>query len=339
VGLPLDTARLHLRVMHVADAPAHAAYRNDPENARYQLWDLPYTVEQAIESMVGQDGRDDIVLGDWVTIAIELDGEVIGDVVTNVDPTGGIAEIGYTLARAHHGRGYATEAALALTTILFDEIGVERVYGELAPENVASQRVLEAVGLRYEGIKKRSFWWRNEWTDNMSYAATKEEFDEWRARPRARPDTVRLVPLDTTNERSYVRLTTHHSQERFVAPMLVSFADALFPEVVDGAPVVPWLRGIEADGEPAGFLMVAEVTEHHPEPYLWRLLIDRRHQRRGIGGAALGLLFDDWRSAGVASALTSWVDGPGSPRPFYERLGFKPTGEIVDGETEARIQL
>nr|MBA3400113.1 GNAT family N-acetyltransferase [Acidimicrobiia bacterium] len=34
-----------------------------------------------------------------------------------------------------------------------------------------------------------------------------------------------------------------------------------------------------------------------------------------------------------------WVDGPGSPRRFYEQLGFVPTGEIVDGEIEARLPL
>jgi RimJ/RimL family protein N-acetyltransferase len=326
-------------MMRAADAPIHAAYRNDPENARYQLWDLPYTVEQAVESLSAQGDRDEIALGDWTTLAIELDGEVIGDVVTNVDPTGGVAEIGYTLARAHHGRGYASEAAAALAAVLFDEIGVGRVYGELAPENLASQRVLEAIGLRFEAVTKRSYLWRGEWTDNMSYAATKEEFDEWRSRPTAPPATVALVPLDTTNERLYSKLATHHSQERLVAPMLASFADALFPEIVEGGPVLPWFRGIEADGEPAGFVMVAEVTEFHPEPYLWRLLIDRRHQRRGIGSVALAQLFDQWRSAGHTSALTSWVDGPGSPRPFYERLGFVPTGEMDDDEVVARITL
>ena len=82
---------------------------------------------------------------------------MIGDVVTHVDPTGGVAEIGYTLAREHHGHGYASEAAAALAAVLFDEVGVGRVYGELAPENIASQRVLEAIGLRFEAVTKKSY--------------------------------------------------------------------------------------------------------------------------------------------------------------------------------------
>ena len=303
VGLAIDTARLHLRMMRAADAPIHAAYRNDPENARYQLWDLPYTVEQAVESLSSQGDRDEIALGDWTTLAIELDGEVIGDVVTNVDPTGGIAEIGYTLARAHHGQGYASEAAAALAAVLFDEIGVGRVYGELAP---GEPRV--AARARGDRPPLRG---RHEEVVPLARRVDRQHVlrgDEGgvrrvavASRPRRLPPSP-LVPLDTTNERLYSKLATHHSQERLVAPMLASFADALFPEIVEGGPVLPWFRGIEADGEPAGFVMVAEVTEFHPEPYLWRLLIDRRHQRRGIGSAALAELFDHWRAAGATSA-------------------------------------
>ncbi|MBA2317379.1 MAG: GNAT family N-acetyltransferase [Euzebyales bacterium] len=38
-----------------------------------------------------------------------------------------------------------------------------------------------------------------------------------------------------------------------------------------------------ADQEIVGFVRLALRTPHHPEPYLWRLLIDRLHQRRGLG--------------------------------------------------------
>ena len=150
---------------------------------------------------------------------------------------------------------------------------------------------------------------------------------------------LRLVPLTLENNRSYYSLRTHHSQERFVAPMSWSFADALFPEVIDGEPVVPRLYGVEADGEPVAFVMIAEVTPAHPEPYLWRFLVDRRHQHRGVGRRALDLLCDQLRAQGCTTLVTSWEPGPGTPAPFYRRYGFLETGEIVDGETVARLQL
>ena len=85
--------------------------------------------------------------------------------------------------------------------------------------------------------------------------------------------------------------------------------------------------------------MLARTTPNHPEPYLWRLLIDRMHQRRGIASRALALIAEECRAMGDSTLLVSWVEGKGSPRPFYLAHGFVPTGRIVDGETEARLQL
>ncbi|MEZ5096020.1 MAG: hypothetical protein R2731_07760 [Nocardioides sp.] len=73
----------------------------------------------------------------------------------------------------------------------------------------------------------------------QSYSATADQWRAWRDRPTGPPGEVRLVPLGVANCQAYYDLRTHHSQERFVATMPESFAHALFPEVVDGAPVVP----------------------------------------------------------------------------------------------------
>ena len=145
--------------------------------------------------------------------------------------------------------------------------------------------------------------------------------------------------MTQANKADVLALRTHHSQRAFVAPMLDSFADALLPDIVDGAPVVPWMRAVEADGRIVGFVMLALTTPQHPEPYLWRLLIDRMHQRRGIASRALQLVTDECRAMGDATLLVSWVEGKGSPRGFYLARGFAPTGRVVDGETEGRLML
>jgi GNAT superfamily N-acetyltransferase len=150
---------------------------------------------------------------------------------------------------------------------------------------------------------------------------------------------VALIEVNADNERAVYKLRTHKTQEAFVAPMASSFADALFPEVVDGAPVVPWMRAVTADGDLVGFVMLALRTDHHPEPYLWRLLIDRVHQRRGVGSRVLDLVAAECRAMGDSTLCVSWAEGKGSPRGFYLRHGFEPTGRIVDDETEARKRL
>ncbi len=99
------------------------------------------------------------------------------------------------------------------------------------------------------------------------------------------------------------------------------------------------MRAIEADRVIVGFVMLALSTPHHPEPYLWRLLVDRLHQRRGIASRALELVADECRAMGDSTLLVSWSEGKGSPRPFYLAHAFEPTGRVVDGETEARRAL
>ena len=334
----MTTHRLLIRTMRPDDAVRVAAYRNDPDVARYQDWPLPYTEQMVIDRLAA---RADVSVEDQLTqglnLVIEADGEAVGDVYVQVED--GLAEVGWTLVLAAQGRGYATEAATAALHLLFTQLGAHRVEASIHPDNIASARVCETIGMTFEVHTRQSFRGREGLEDDVRYSVVRADWEAWTNRPRHLPKEVRLVELGPDNSPTYRRLATHRSQERLVAPMWASYEHALFPEIIDGAPVAPWMRGIEADGEPAGFVMLAEVTEHHPEPYLWRLLIDRRHQRRGIAGVALGLVFERLRAEGRSTIMTSWVDGPGSPRPFYERLNFVPTGEIDDGEIVARLTL
>jgi RimJ/RimL family protein N-acetyltransferase len=335
----LHTPRLTIRVAREADAAVMTAYRSDPEIAKYQDWDMPYDAQRGLARLGELADVDDIVEGSWVSFAIELDGAVIGDVVACVRDGRGIAEIGFTLAPSHHGHGYAIEAAAAMVDHLLEHHGVHRIEASLDPENVASMRVLEAIGMRDEGIARSAYLVRGEWVDDLRFAMTADDRAKWLARPRTSPTTLELVEITPDDAYLWGRLRTHRSQERFVSPMALSFRDALFPEIIDGAPVVPWMRGVLADGERVAFVMLAEVTDHHPEPYLWRLLIDRLHQRRGIGSSIIRHLAAQMLAAGRTTLLTSWGEGAGSPREFYLKEGFVPTGELDGDETVGRLTL
>ncbi len=337
----LRTDRLLLRAARPTDADHLIARRNDPAVAEYQDWTIPYPSERAhaeIERVMALDGP---TAGHWwMYTVVDLDDvEVLGDVVCHVSDDGHTAEIGYTFACAAWGQGYAVEAVAALVEQLFDTVGVTRVEAKLHPDNKASAMVLERVGMLFEGHTKLSFWLGDDNSDDWIYGVTRPDWHAWRDRPRRRPDDVRLVEIDVDTMRTVRRVATHKSQEQFVAPVWASFGDAMFPEVIDGAPVAPWMRAIEADGELVGFVMLALTTDAHPEPYLWRLLIDRKHQRRGIGTATLDLLVEQCREWGDRTLMVSWVPGKGSPDVMYLRYGFEPTGIVLDGEVEARIVI
>jgi ribosomal-protein-alanine N-acetyltransferase len=59
-------------------------------------------------------------------------------------------EIGYRLARSAWGKGYATEAAGAVRDYAFHILGIKRLIAMIDPSNVASIRVAEKLGMRYE---------------------------------------------------------------------------------------------------------------------------------------------------------------------------------------------
>jgi RimJ/RimL family protein N-acetyltransferase len=336
--LPLHTERVALRVMRMNDAPALTAYRDHPEIARYQSWPMPFTLADARQMLEDQADLDDLPPSGWVQIAIEHASEVIGDLAVNLTANTCVAEIGFTLARAHHGKGFASEAAGAMVDALFAQTNVHRVSASIDPANVASMRVLEHLGFCYEGTARRAELVRGDWVDDMRFALLRSDRADWLARPLS-CQTVELLEITSDNLSATAALATHRHQERFVAPMSRSLAQALVPPMHNDHRIVPWMRAVQADGEIVGFMMLTAASPGEPVPYLWRFLIDRRHQRRGVGGRAIRLLADQMRADGHHSLMVSWEEGSGGPRPFYEGLGFVPTGIVAAGETEARLDL
>ncbi len=336
----LRTERLLIRPVRPDDVEAIVARRNHPEVAEYQNWTLPYPAERAdalVAGLVAMDGPTD---DEWwmATVADLDDTEVLGDLAVRLSWQGRTAEIGYTIARRWWGNGYAVEAAGAMVAHLFDELGVTRVEGSLHPGNQPSAMVLERLGLQFEGHTAGSFWVGEENSDDWLYGMTHPMWEAWRHRVRTPPTTVELTEVTETNMRAVLDLSIHRSQRLMVAPVAVSLSEALILPATDSH-LVPWYRAVVADGDVVGFVMLARSSPGRSEPYLWRLTIDRMHQRRGIGRRVLDLLTDRCREWGDTAVKVSWLPGKGSPAPLYLGYGFEPTGEVDDGEVVGRLRL
>lgn len=339
---PLQTDRLVIRPIRSDDVEGLWERRNDPSTAEFQNWTLPYPKEKAqklIDEMVGFDAAPPP--DGWIQLAIDdaATGATIGDLALGLTFAGRCAEIGWTINASERGRGIATEAASTLTAWLFESVGVSRVSAMTHPDNLASVRVAERLGMVFEGHTRNSYWVGDENSDDWIFAMTRDDWSAWIGRAMAPPEAVAFVEITQENLVDVERLGTHRSQQGFVATVPQSFADALIPSASSGPPIVAWYRGIEADGELVGFVMATEPTPERTGYYLRRLLIDRMHQRRGVGARALDLLIERARSLGADSLHVSWVEGSGSPAPLYLARGFEPTGEVDDGETVARLDL
>ncbi len=141
--------------------------------------------------------------------------------------------------------------------------------------------------------------------------------------------TLREITSETV--RAVTKLAVRADQAGFVATNAVSLAQALFSDEA-------WYRAIYADDELVGFVMLSDESlkadpPAEPSIGLWRLMIDARHQRRGIGREVIRQLLVHVRSRpGIRRFYTSYVAEAGGPGPFYAGLGFEPNGEVDDGE-------
>jgi ribosomal protein S18 acetylase RimI-like enzyme len=266
--------------------------------------------------------------------------QLLGDISVRLEWNGRAAEIGFTLAPDSRSKGIAFEAANRVIEHLFNDLGVQRLHASLHPDNYDSMSLLERLGFIYEGTARQAYWVGDICTDDPLFGMLRSDWESWHARPRHRPELVELVEVTHVNRDTVFKLTTHRSQERFVTPMRWSAADALVPDEDDnGGASVPWFRAIVADGDIVGFVMIGESTATAPDPFLWRLLIDRCHQRRGIGWRVLDQLTAMRRERGDTQLLVSWSVGKGGPEPMYLRYGFVPTGEMYDDEVVGALTL
>ncbi len=335
-SLRLTTERLTIRPLARQDITEFTRYRNLPDVARYQDWALPYTRDIAHALVDDAEQLGVPTPGHWLQLAVTNDDErLLGDVAVWLDDAALLAMIGYTLAPESQGQGYAAEAVKAVVDWLFAARKVHRVAATMDPGNVASARVLERNGFRYIGTARSAALVRGVWSDDARFEILAAEWRAWKRRP-GRPRRVELIEITPETVRRIGQLDRAFSQRRFVSSVYESYGDALVPPMHDGTRVQPWFRAIVADGQPVGFMMVAEPMPTQPHPYLWRLMVDWRHQGRGIGRAAIGVLAQQRAAAGATHLLLSCTAGvTGSPEPFYLRLGFERTGTVNEwGETE-----
>jgi len=157
------------------------AYRADPEVARYQSWS-DFTRERGEAFVAGMQGVQPGVPGQWFQFALEdrASRELVGDLafkVSEEEPRE--AEVGFTLARSHHGKGYATEALTGLLPYAFESFPLHRVVAVTDALNASAAALLERVGMRREGHFVENVFFKGAWGSEFSFAILDRE---WSAR-------------------------------------------------------------------------------------------------------------------------------------------------------------
>lgn len=179
----IQTARLHLRPWRLDDVEDVLAYARDRDWSRYlHNLPVPYTRRDAEQFIARQVLLDPASHPSW---AIDLGGTSIGGINLRLTHEHRLGEIGYSIARQYWNRGYASEAATAVIDAAFtSHSDLNRVRAFADARNTASQRVMEKVGMRKEGILRQNRVERGQVVDEAWYGILR---DEWRVRTPGNP--------------------------------------------------------------------------------------------------------------------------------------------------------
>lgn len=147
------TPRLTLRRLRVGDAETiFAAYSQDAEVARFLTWKPHRSLSETRAFLRGCEKRwKEGAEYHWAIVPRGK--QLVGAICLR--PNGFKVDVGYVLARAHWGKGYATEALRSVVEWALAQRAIQRVWAVCDVENPASARVMEKAGLRKEGILRR----------------------------------------------------------------------------------------------------------------------------------------------------------------------------------------
>lgn len=115
--------------------------------------------------------------GTTLPFAIEYDGLLVGQLTVSGITRGSMcsASLGYWVSEHVAGRGIVPTAVALAVDHCLGPVGLHRVEINIRPENAASLRVVEKLGLREEGLRERYLHIQGEWRDHRSFAVTAEE--------------------------------------------------------------------------------------------------------------------------------------------------------------------
>jgi RimJ/RimL family protein N-acetyltransferase len=152
----LETPRLILRPFTLSDARDVQHLAGDREIASTTL-NVPHPYEDGMaEQWIGTH-QEKYERGELVNFAIvrRADNALLGAIGLRITQQHAHAELGYWLGKPYWNAGYCTEAAHVVVAYGFERLGLQRIHASHMTRNPASGRVMQKLGMRYEGCLRQ----------------------------------------------------------------------------------------------------------------------------------------------------------------------------------------
>ena len=178
----IETERLILRPFELSDSKRVQELSGDSKVAETTL-NIPHPYEDGIAESWISTHKHNFNSGKSITYAIVIKDtkEVIGAIGLTISKIHRKAELGYWIGVPYWENGYCTEASQAIIEFGFKELNLNRIYARAMDSNIGSWRVMEKVGMKYEGTRRQDAIKNGVPVDLKSYAILREEFYRCRA--------------------------------------------------------------------------------------------------------------------------------------------------------------
>lgn len=171
---PMESERILLRPVSFEDAEDMFEYTSDEETTRF-LYAAHKDLDQTKNFIANYFMKEPI--GKYA-IVIKDSEKMIGAIEFRVHEYNNSGELGYTVNRHYWGNGYATEAGELILDLAFNVLGLERVFAAYEVKNVASGKLLERLGMKCEGILRKSEMIKGVLVDSAYHSIIKEEYEQ-----------------------------------------------------------------------------------------------------------------------------------------------------------------
>lgn len=173
----LETERLILRQFNLTDCPQVQRLASASEVASTTL-NIPHPYPEGAAEVYISEHAARIAEGTQYNFAITLrtTGELIGAMGLRRKAEHNRAELGYWIGVPYWGKGYATEAGKAVLQFGFDTLRLNRIFASYFTRNPASARVMQKIGLQFEGTFKEHVSKWDKYEDIGFYGLTEAKY-------------------------------------------------------------------------------------------------------------------------------------------------------------------
>jgi ribosomal-protein-alanine N-acetyltransferase len=173
----LITSRLILRPFKLDDAPVVKELAGKWDIAETTA-NIPHPYKEGMAEEWISTHQEAFDKGEAVTFAITLkpDGMLIGAIGIHINKTNRLGEMGYWIGKPYWNQGYCTEAAKEVVRYAFEVLDLNRIQARHMTKNPASGRVMQKVGMKYEGTLRQSLFRWGKFEDAAIYSILQDEY-------------------------------------------------------------------------------------------------------------------------------------------------------------------